>query len=228
MPSQQTSDKVLTIENKKPLVILIGAPGSGKGTQAVKLVEAYGITHISTGDMLRAEMKKESAIGKEAKKYIDQGQLVPDSVIISMLKERMNEKDCEKGVLLDGFPRTVSQAKTLQEMVQSTYGTKVLFLDVDDESVVKRISGRRSCPSCGSVYHVSFNPPQKENICDKCSTGLVTRNDDTESTVRARLNVFHEQTAPVVSFYKDLGVLTVINGEQSPEQVTKDTFAALQ
>ncbi len=217
-----------SMEQKKPLIILIGAPGSGKGTQASDIVQTYGVVHISTGDMLRAEIRKESALGSAAKSYIDQGKLVPDSLIIDMLQARMAEPDCLKGVLLDGFPRTVQQAESLQKNVEGKFHVTALFLDVSDDTVVARITGRQSCPSCGSIFHSSYKPPKEMGICDVCGTKLVTRNDDKEETVRARLKVFHDQTAPVIEYYKGKNLLHRINGENSSELVKKECLESLE
>lgn len=215
--------------HKLPAIILLGAPGSGKGTQAADIVRRYGVIHISTGDMFRYHIKNRTPIGKIAKEHIDQGHLVPDSVVIDMLKDRLDKEDCKThGILLDGFPRTVEQAKALEPLLKDRYDLVVVSLEVSDDTVVKRITGRRSCPSCGCIYHIIYNPPKQDELCDTCKKPLVTRDDDTEKTVRERLAVFHSQTAPVKEFYTKNGLLFEVNGEQSPEAVGKECLSILQ
>ncbi len=214
--------------SKKPLIILIGAPGSGKGTQAAYISSKYKVVHISTGDMLRSEIQKKSSQGTQAKSYIDQGKLVPDSLIIEMLQKRIDEPDCTEGVLLDGFPRTITQAQALQAFTNRTHHTIVLFLDVSDTTILERILGRRSCPKCRTIYHIAYKPPKLTDICDECNTLLITRDDDKEETVRARLHVFHEQTAPVIAYYQNMNCLFNINGNTTPENVQKKCDAILK
>lgn len=199
--------------DRPPLIILLGAPGSGKGTQAETLVKEFGVVHISTGDMFRANIKNQTPIGLKAKTYMDAGQLVPDEIVIDMLRQRLLEPDCAHGALLDGFPRTLPQAVALEPIIANHYRPVALSLEVSDKVVVDRLTGRRYCPRCNAIYHVSFAPPKKEGICDKCGAPLATRDDDTEKTVRERLAVFHKQIGPLKEFYAKKGLLDEINGE---------------
>ncbi len=210
-------------------LMVFGAPGAGKGTQAKFLVEKYGIPQISTGDMLRAAITDKTAMGMEAKKYMDAGELVPDSTIIGIIKERLEKDDCQNGFILDGFPRTLAQAKALQSLMEDSGKKldKVLSFDVPDELIIQRIAGRRVCPKCGVSYHVKFNPPKKEGICDVCNTELVIRKDDNADTVKNRLSNYHKQTAPLIDFYKDMGVFVQIDGSQELNKVTEDMFENL-
>ncbi len=210
-------------------LMVFGAPGAGKGTQAKFLVEKYGIPQISTGDMLRAAIADKTAMGMEAKKYMDAGELVPDSTIIGIIKDRLDADDCQKGFILDGFPRTLAQAQALDDLLELN-GKKidsVLSFDVPDELIIERIAGRRVCPKCGASYHTKFNPPKKESICDVCGSELVIRKDDNAETVKNRLSNYHKQTAPLVDFYKDKGVFIQIDGSQELEKVTQDMFESL-
>ena len=210
-------------------LMVFGAPGAGKGTQAKFLVEKYGIPQISTGDMLRAAIADKTAMGMEAKKYMDAGELVPDSTIIGIIKDRLDADDCQKGFILDGFPRTLAQAQALDDLLELN-GKKidsVLSFDVPDELIIERIAGRRVCPKCGASYHTKFNPPKKESICDVCGSELVIRKDDNADTVKNRLSNYHKQTAPLVDFYKDKGVFIQIDGSQELEKVTQDMFESL-
>lgn len=202
-------------------IIMLGAPGAGKGTQAKKIAEKYQIPHISTGDIFRANIKSETELGMKAKEFIDQGLLVPDEITIGMLLNRIQEKDCGKGYVLDGFPRTIPQAESLSEALK-TLGTAIDYaidIDVPDENIVSRMSGRRACLTCGATYHISFAPPKKEGVCDVCGAELVLRNDDKPETVQKRLSVYHEQTKPLVEYYKKAGVLRTIDGTQDMEAV---------
>lgn len=210
-------------------LMVFGAPGAGKGTQAKFLVEKYGIPQISTGDMLRAAIAEKTVMGLEAKRYMDAGELVPDSTIIGIIEERLAKEDCKKGFILDGFPRTLAQAEALDELLkkQGKKIDKVLSFEVPDELIIKRIAGRRVCPKCGASYHVEFNPPKKEGICDECGSELIIRKDDNEDTVKNRLSNYHSQTAPLVDFYKDKGVFAQIDGSQKLEKVTQDMFTKL-
>ncbi len=210
-------------------LMVFGAPGAGKGTQAKFLVEKYGIPQISTGDMLRAAIVEKTAMGMEAKRYMDAGELVPDSTIIGIIEERLAKEDCQKGFILDGFPRTLAQAEALDELLekQGKKIDKVLSFEVPDELIIKRIAGRRVCPKCGASYHVEFNPPKAEGICDACGSELIIRKDDNEETVKNRLSNYHSQTAPLVDFYKNKGVFAQIDGSQKLEKVTQDMFAKL-
>ncbi len=198
---------------KAPLIILLGAPGSGKGTQAVQIVQKYGVVHISTGDMFRYNIKNQTPIGVKAKEYIDAGKLVPDEIVIDMLKDRLAQPDCAKGALLDGFPRTLAQAKALEALIGTKYIPIVISLNVSDATVLERLTGRRSCPTCNAIYHITFTPPKKEGVCDKCGSGLITRSDDTEKTVKERLAVFHEQIGPLKEFYAKSGLLNEVSSE---------------
>ena len=187
-------------------IIMLGAPGAGKGTQAKKIAEQYGIPHISTGDIFRANIKGGTELGMKAKSYMDQGQLVPDDVTIGMLLDRISQADCESGYVLDGFPRTIPQAESLTEALKAL-GEKMDYaidVDVPDEAIVTRMSGRRACLACGATYHIVYNPPKVEGVDDVTGEPLVIRADDEEQTVRSRLSVYHEQTEPLVAFYKDL------------------------
>jgi len=210
-------------------LMVFGAPGAGKGTQAKFLVEKYGIPQISTGDMLRAAIVEKTAMGMEAKRYMDAGELVPDSTIIGIIEERLAKEDCQKGFILDGFPRTLAQAEALDELLekQGKKIDKVLSFEVPDELIIKRIAGRRVCPKCGASYHVEFNPPKAEGICDACGSELIIRKDDNEETVKNRLSNYHSQTAPLVDFYQNKGVFAQIDGSQKLEKVTQDMFAKL-
>ena len=195
-------------------LIIMGPPGAGKGTQATLIKEAYQIPHISTGDMFREAISKQTPLGIEAKKNIDKGMLVPDSITIGLVRERLSQEDCKSGFLLDGFPRTIAQAKALNEILNDLH-TKldaVINIDVKFDALVDRIVGRRVCPKCGASYHVVNNPPQKMGICDKCGSTLVQRKDDTKETVVTRLDVYTNQTEPLLNFYKDLGLLKSIDG----------------
>ena len=210
-------------------LMVFGAPGAGKGTQAKFLVEKYKIPQISTGDMLRAAIVEKTAMGLEAKRYMDAGELVPDSTIIGIIEERLAKEDCKNGFILDGFPRTLAQAEALDELLkkQGKKIDKVLSFEVPDELIISRIAGRRVCPKCGASYHIEFNPPKIEGVCDECGTKLITRKDDNADTVKNRLSNYHSQTAPLVDFYKDRGVFVQIDGSQKLEKVTQDMFAKL-
>lgn len=210
-------------------IMLFGAPGAGKGTQAKPIMDRYGIPQISTGDILRAAIKSGTAMGLEAKKFMDEGKLVPDSTIIGIIRDRIVEEDCKKGFILDGFPRTIPQAEAL-EVIMKEIGIeldKVISLNVPDSAIVERITGRKNCPTCGASFHVTFNPPKVEGICDHCGGELITRKDDTEETVITRLKAYHEQTAPLFHFYKERGVMVEIDGMKPLDTVTAEIFAIL-
>lgn len=202
-------------------VIMLGAPGAGKGTQAKQIAAKYGVPHISTGDILRANVKGETQLGKKAQVFMDQGLLVPDELVIDMLMDRIAQEDCKNGYVLDGFPRTIPQAKSLDEAL-SKIGEKLdvaIDVDVPDEDIVSRMSGRRACLSCGATYHVVFNPTKTEGICDVCGEKLILRDDDKPETVQKRLNVYHEQTKPLIDYYKTEGILKTVDGTVQMNQV---------
>lgn len=206
-------------------LILMGAPGAGKGTQSAKISEKYHIPAIATGDILRGAIKAGTELGKAAKSYIDAGQLVPDSVVIGIIKEYLASDDCKNGFILDGFPRSIPQAEALDEM-----GVKidvVLSIEVADEKIVERMSGRRVC-SCGASYHVVYNPPKAENICDKCGAELYVRADDAAETVKNRLATFHAQTEPLKDFYSKKGLLVTVEGQEEVADTTALVYRALQ
>ncbi|HBI02725.1 MAG TPA: adenylate kinase [Paenibacillaceae bacterium] len=211
-------------------VILMGLPGAGKGTQGERIVEEFGIPHISTGDMFRAAIREQTEMGLLAKSYMDQGLLVPDEVVIGIVKERLNKPDCEQGFMLDGFPRTLAQAESLDTMLLQL-GRQidhVINIDVDRSLLLERLTGRRICKSCGATYHVVFNPTKEEGVCDKCSGELYQREDDNEATVATRLDVNIEQSAPILTYYKDKGLLRNINGQQDINVVFGDVAKVLR
>ncbi len=211
-------------------LMVFGAPGVGKGTQAKFLIEKYGIPQISTGDILREAIKKNSKMGLEAKKYMDEGKLVPDSTIIGIIKERLSEDDCKKGFILDGFPRTIPQAEALEELMNEMgiKLDKVISLSVPDSMIVERISGRRVCKECGASFHVKFNPAKVDGVCDYCDGELIIRKDDNPQTVKSRLEAYHAQTAPLFEFYKNKGVLVEIDGTKDVKSVTQEIFEAIE
>jgi len=184
-------------------LIFLGPPGAGKGTIAAKIKEAYGIAHISTGDILRENVKQGTPLGKLAERYMQAGDLVPDDIIVEMVENRLQEPDCSEGFILDGFPRTLPQAEALDRILEKlkTKVDAVILLEVDDETIVKRLSGRRVCPKCGAIYNVSFNPPKADSLCDHCGERVIQRNDDKEEVVRQRLAVYRERTAPLIDYY---------------------------
>lgn len=210
-------------------IIMLGAPGAGKGTQAKKIAAKYGIPHVSTGDIFRSNIKEGTELGMKAKSYMDAGNLVPDEITIGMLLERIHEKDCENGYVLDGFPRTIPQAQSLTEALKER-GESIDFavnVDVPDEDIVRRMSGRRACLSCGATYHIVYNAPKEEGVCDQCGEKLVLRDDDRPETVQNRLNVYHKQTQPLIDYYKAQGVLTQVDGTQDMEAVFQDIVKVL-
>ena len=206
-------------------IIMLGAPGAGKGTQAKMIADKYGVPHISTGDIFRANIKNGTELGMEAKKYMDQGLLVPDELTVRILLNRVAQDDCKNGYVLDGFPRTSPQAEVLDSEL-TKLGDHIDYainVDVPDENIVKRMSGRRACLTCGATYHIEHVPPKKEGICDVCGSELVLRDDDKPETVKNRLNVYHEQTQPLIDFYTEKGVLKTVDGTVPMEEV----FAAI-
>ena len=210
-------------------LILLGPPGAGKGTQAVRLVDHFGIPQISTGDILRKAVKAGTELGTLAKSYMDKGELVPDDVVIGIIRDRLMETDCQKGYILDGFPRTIAQAEALDGMLDKM-GARidhVVNVSVADEEIIKRLTGRRTCSNCGAGYHVIFDPPQKEGVCDKCGGKLIQRDDDKEETIRARLEVYRKQTEPLINYYKQKGLLRTIPGEGNMEEIFKAILSVL-
>ena len=210
-------------------IILIGPPGVGKGTQAKFLVEEYNIPTISTGDMLRANVRQETTLGTEAKSFMSKGQLVPDSVILGMIKTRLNEPDSKVGYILDGFPRTIPQAEGLDSLLNDMGQIidSVLVIDVNHEEIVKRLSSRRSCKECDTVYNLLFDPPASEGNCDRCNGILYQRDDDRPLTIRQRLEVYSKQTSPLINFYTQKKMLETIDGAGKIDEVRKRMFAAL-
>ena len=210
-------------------IVMLGAPGAGKGTQAIKIADKYDIPHISTGDIFRANIKGGTELGQKAKSYIDKGELVPDEVTIGMLLDRIAQDDCKNGYVLDGFPRPIPQSESLTEALKSQ-GDRIDFalnIDVPDEAIIKRMPGRRACPKCGATYHIVYAAPKTENICDKCGTELIIRSDDKPETVKDRLNVYHQQTEPLIAYYKTAGVLREVDGTQELPKVFEDVVAIL-
>ena len=202
-------------------IIMLGAPGAGKGTQARKIASKYSIPHISTGDIFRANIKNGTELGKKAKTYIDQGLLVPDELVVDLVVDRVNDKDCENGYVLDGFPRTIPQAEALDKALTKMAQTidYAINVEVPDENIVQRMSGRRACVTCGATYHVVYAPTKKENICDTCEGELILRDDDKPETVQKRLNVYHEQTQPLIDYYTEKNKLVEVDGTIDIEKV---------
>lgn len=202
-------------------IVLLGPPGVGKGTQASNIVEKFNIPHISTGDILRENIKNNTELGITAKSFMDKGHLVPDELVVSIMKNRLLEDDCKDGFLLDGFPRTVDQAKALDEALDGMGISlnKVVNIKAADDVLIERISGRRVCKACGATYHVTYNPPKKEGICDIDGEKLLQRDDDKVETVKTRINVYEEQTAPLIDYYNDQGILLDVDGTKSIEEI---------
>ena len=206
-------------------IIMLGAPGAGKGTQAKMIAEKYSIPHISTGDIFRANIKNGTELGKKAKSYMDKGQLVPDELTLDLIMDRFKQDDCKKGYVLDGFPRTIPQAEALDTALKAK-GEKVDFaidVDVPDENIVKRMGGRRACVGCGATYHVVYSPTKVEGVCDKCGEELIVRDDDKPETVLNRLEVYHNQTQPLIDYYNEQGILKSVDGTVD----MKDVFNAI-
>ena len=210
-------------------IIMLGAPGAGKGTQAKKIAAKYGIPHISTGDIFRANIKNGTELGKKAKTYMDQGMLVPDEITIDILIDRIHKEDCKNGYVLDGFPRTIPQAEALDHVLSGLNESvdHAIEVNVPDENIVKRMSGRRACLNCGATYHIVHAPSKEENICDVCGGELILRDDDKPETVLKRLGVYHNQTKPLIDYYKDKGILTTVDGTVALEDVFKEIVAIL-
>lgn len=206
-------------------IIMLGAPGAGKGTQAKMIAEKYSVPHISTGDIFRANIKNGTQLGMEAKKYMDQGLLVPDELTVKILLDRVAKEDCAGGYVLDGFPRTIPQAQVLDNALKELVDQIdfAINVDVPDENIVRRMGGRRACLSCGATYHIEHIPPKKEGVCDACGKELVLRDDDKPETVKNRLDVYHQQTQPLIDFYEKKGILRTVDGTVD----MKDVFAAI-
>ena len=202
-------------------IVMLGAPGAGKGTQAQMMAAKFGLPHISTGDIFRENIKNGTELGKKAKSFMDAGQLVPDELTVEILLDRVKKDDCAKGYILDGFPRTIPQAQVLTDTLAKT-GEQIDYainVDVPDSNIVARMSGRRSCPKCGASYHITFIPPKQEGICDSCGSALIQRDDDKPETVQNRLSVYHDQTQPLIDFYKEKGVLRTVDGTKEMQEV---------
>ncbi len=211
-------------------LVLLGPPGAGKGTQAERISALYGVPHISTGDIFRDNLKRGTELGRRAKEYMDRGELVPDEVVIGIVRDRLAQPDCEKGFILDGFPRTVAQADALKDMLAETGRAidHVLNVQVPEDVVVERLTARRTCRSCGKVFHLLFDPPAKEDTCDACGGELYCRDDDREETVRARLREYEAKTSPLVDYYRREGLLRDIDGAASMEEVLREIRAVVE
>ena len=210
-------------------IIMLGAPGAGKGTQAKKIAEKYDIPHISTGDIFRANIKNGTELGAKAKEYMDKGLLVPDELVVDLVVDRVNQDDCVNGYVLDGFPRTIPQAEALDKALKEL-GQKIDYainVEVPDENIVHRMGGRRACIGCGATYHVEFNAPKVEDVCDTCGGELVLRDDDKPETVQKRLSVYHAQTQPLIDYYKKANVLVEVDGTQDINVVFQDIVKIL-
>ncbi len=210
-------------------IVMLGAPGAGKGTQAKKIADRYQIPHISTGDIFRANIKMGTELGMKAKTYMDSGNLVPDSLTLELVVDRLTKDDCKNGYVFDGFPRTIPQAKALSGALAAK-GEKLDFaidIEVPDENIVTRMGGRRACLQCGATYHVAFNAPQKEGVCDRCGAALTQREDDKPETVLKRLGIYHQQTQPLIDYYQKKGCLARIDGTKDVEEVFRDIMDLL-
>jgi adenylate kinase len=205
-------------------IIMLGAPGAGKGTQAKKIADLCKVPHISTGDIFRANIKQGTELGKKAKTYMDAGELVPDELVCDLVVDRIQHDDCTEGFILDGFPRTIPQAEALTNALNAIEQKMeyALNIDVPDENIIHRMAGRRACVGCGATYHVEFNPPKVQDVCDVCGEALVLRDDDKPETVMNRLNVYHEQTKPLIDYYEKQGIVHTIDGTQTMDQVFSD------
>ena len=205
-------------------IIMLGAPGAGKGTQAKMLADKYQIPHISTGDIFRANIKNGTELGNKAKEFMDKGLLVPDELVVDLVIDRFKEDDCKKGYILDGFPRTIPQAEALDKAL-SDIGDSVDYavnVEVPDENIITRMGGRRACVGCGATYHVEFNPTKVEGVCDRCGKELILRDDDKPETVKKRLDVYHEQTQPLIDYYTNKGIIKEVDGTQDMNKVFDD------
>jgi len=211
-------------------IIMLGAPGAGKGTQAKKIAEKYGIPHISTGDIFRANIKNQTELGMKAKGYMDQGMLVPDELTLELIMDRFTNDDCKNGYVLDGFPRTIPQAEALTKALADKNDAVdyAINVDVPDEAIVTRMSGRRACLTCGGTYHIKFNPTKVEGVCDACGGELVLRADDKPETVQKRLDVYHEQTQPLIDYYQTQNILKEVDGTLPLEEVFSAIIAILE
>ena len=210
-------------------IIMLGAPGAGKGTQAKMIADKYGVPHVSTGDIFRANIKNGTELGMEAKKYMDQGLLVPDELTVKILLDRVSQPDCKNGYVLDGFPRTIIQARKLADIC-SMFNFKidaVINLDIPEDVLVKRLSGRRTCADCGKSYHIVYNPPKKEGVCDVCGGELTQRSDESEEAVQVRIDTYNKQTKPLIDYYTMLGELTNVDGNQSMDEVAEEIYKVL-
>ncbi|GMQ58006.1 adenylate kinase [Vallitalea sediminicola] len=210
-------------------LIMLGAPGAGKGTQAKRVAAKYNIPHISTGDIFRDNIRNKTELGLKAKQYMDKGLLVPDELVVDIVADRLLQEDCKEGFILDGFPRTIPQAESLDEALMSMK-TKINYainIDVPDENIVRRMSGRRACLNCGATYHIKYNPPKKEDICDNCTGELILRDDDKEETVLKRLEIYHKQTSPLIEYYGEKNILITVDGTVDIDDVTKSIVKIL-
>ena len=210
-------------------LILLGPPGAGKGTQAANIIETFSIPHISTGDIFRKNIKEGTELGKKAKEYMDRGELVPDTLVVEIVEDRLKAEDCKSGFLLDGFPRTVFQAEALDKVLENMGAglDYVINVVVDPELLVERAVGRRICRDCGSTYHIKYNPPKEESVCDKCSGELYQRSDDNADTVTNRIRVYMDETSPLIEYYRVKGNLINVDGQQDIEKVFDDILKAI-
>ena len=211
-------------------LVLLGPPGAGKGTQASAIISKYSIPHISTGDIFRENIKKGTDLGKQVEAYMNKGLLVPDELVVSIVKDRLTKEDCKEGFLLDGFPRTVNQAEALDEELKNMNLKldKVINIQVGKDILIERAIGRRICKNCGATFHIKFNPPKEENVCDKCGGELHQRYDDTVETVEKRIEVYHEQTKPLIDYYDKKGLLLNVDGSKPVEEVFNEIIASLE